>query len=104
MLLYGEGVASFGVPVEVLNYIVPPSQAVRLKSLICWGDTPGEYEIYIDSILRGGIRTSDQKRTDQVWWGSTFIANENEEVVIVATHHSTGMRALKCNLELDRLT
>ncbi len=104
MLYYGENSTTFGVWTEILGYTAAPSTSYRIKSLIGWGDTPGEFELYVGGVLKAGMRTSDQKRTEQVWFGTTFICNENEEITVIGTHYSSGMRALKCTLELDRLS
>ncbi len=104
MLFYGEGDTTYGVWVEIMSFTAAPSTSYRIESLIGWGDTPGEFEVYVAGSLKAGLRTSEQKRTEQVWWGTTFVCNENEEIVVVGTHYSSGVRALKCNLDLERLS
>ncbi len=103
MLLYGENTTTFGVLADIL--VLPPSSNnYRLQSLICWGDAAGEWILYKNGVVIAGCRTSDSKRTEQVWWGDTFISDSTDTITISATHYSSGVRALKCNLELDRLS
>lgn len=104
MVLYGSANTTFGELIELLTFQVLPTQSYRAKTFIGWGDTAGEFEIYVNSVIRAGCRTSDEKRTEQVWWGDTFILNENDEITVLGTHYSTGLRNLKCNLELTRLS
>lgn len=103
MLLYGEESTTFDTPVQILFYQVGISKAYKLKSIVAWGDAAGDFEILVNDEVKAGCRTSDQERTKQVWWGDSFICNEGDQIEILATHYSSGLRALKCNLELVRL-
>lgn len=104
MVLYGSANTTFGEFIELLSYQVEAGKSYRVKTFIGWGDTAGEFEVYVNDLVRAGCRTSDEKRTEQVWWGDTFILNENDEITVLGTHYVTGLRNLKCNLELTRLS
>ncbi len=103
MLIYGEGATTFSTPVELIRYSIPAGKAFKLKSLIGWGDTPGEFEVYLNDEIKGGCRTSDEKRTEQIWWGESFICDELADLVVIGTHYSSGLRKLRCSLELTRI-
>lgn len=98
MNLYGDVQTTFSVPGLLLEYVVPSSRAVKLTSLIGWGDTSAEYLIYINGEPRGGARSSSESRTVQVWWDSPLIANSEDLIEVVGCHYSTGLKNLKVNL------
>lgn len=103
MLIYGEAATTFSEPAILTSYCVPPGQAFKAKSFIGWGDVPGEFEIFLNNNSYSGCRTSNEKRTEQIWWGDAFICNPEDEIIVMATHYVQGLRKLKCNIELMRI-
>lgn len=103
MNLYGEGYSTYGEPCLLLEYQVPDNWALKISSLIGWGDTPGEFDLLLDGQIVAGSRSSDQNRTIQVWWEDTIVAGSSSWVSVIGTHYSQGLRALKCNLMMNRV-
>lgn len=99
MNLYGDVQTTFSVPGILLDYAVPEGRAMKLTSLIGWGDTSAEYLVYINGQPRGGARSSAESRTVQVWWdNSPIMANSEDLIEVVGCHYSTGLKNLRVNL------
>jgi hypothetical protein len=103
MNLYGAQSTTYGVPVLLVEYIAHTSNAYKLSTLIGWGDTPAEFEVFVNDEPCAGGRSSDQYRTVQVWWEDSMYINPGDNVAVVATHYSQGLLNLKCNLIMKRI-
>lgn len=98
MNLYGDAQSTYGIPATIINYFIQEGRAVKWTSLIGWGDTSGEFMLFLNGNPMGGARSSAETRTIQVWWDAPIVANPGDLIEVVGCHFSPGLRSLKANL------
>lgn len=101
MVLYGEETVASGIPTVLIESLV--EHPCRLESLIAWGDTAGNFEVWVGNQIFSGCRTSNEHRTIQVYWHGMKALEKGEICQVVGTHSAAGNIALKCNLILSRI-
>lgn len=97
--VFSETDAIFSVETPILTYTVPATKTLNVTKVIAWGDWDGEYLIRVDSVLRGGGRTSVADRTLELPYDTgPIIATSGQVVTVTITHYNPTTKHYRANL------
>jgi len=96
---YSETLVPFATVTTILTYIVPDGQTLNITGVLCWGDTSGEFLIKVNSMTKGGGRSTAADPNFQGDYRSApIIANAEDMVTITAEHFNPSSKTMKANL------
>jgi hypothetical protein len=96
---YSEGLVPFDTPTTILTYTVPALEVVYVLGMVCWGDTDGEFFIYVDGIQRGGGRTTAATPTfTGDYTAAPISATAAQVITIKVNHYNPASKTMKANL------
>lgn len=96
---YSETLVPFATVTTILTYTVPTAQTLNVTSVIGWGDTSGEFLVKVNSITKGGGRSTAADPNFQGDYRSApIVANAGDVVTITAEHYNPSAKTMKANL------
>lgn len=96
---YSETLVPFNLETTVLTYTVPLGQTLHITEVIGWGDTDGEFFVRVNTIQKGGGRTTAATPNFIGDYSSApIIANAGDMVTITAHHYNPSAETMKVNL------
>ncbi len=95
--IYGEGIIEAYTPTEIV--VAHQDRPFGIHSVVGWGESPGEFMLYRNGEVVGGLRTSDQQRAMQIDYSvSPIMFSDNDILSVVVEHGSMGYRTMRVNV------
>lgn len=79
-----------GSPVTVATYQNNVGKVLRLSGCIATGNLPAEFELYVDTNLKGSVKMSEQNRNAKIVLPKGIIVQDGSIVTVKVTHQYTG--------------
>lgn len=87
---FGEATFIAEVDTDIINYVVPAGQRIRIMGARGWADVDAEYYIKIGSTQVDGYRTTPAQLTMDIDTSEVQYANAGETIHLGAKHFSSG--------------